>query len=44
MTVFAKAEELTEPLSAEGPARSTVAGTPLAADELYKIDAYCRIR
>ena len=37
-----KAEELTGPLSANGPARSTVAGAPLSADELDKIDAYWR--
>ena len=33
---------MTEPLSANGPARSTVAGAPLSADELNKIDAYWR--
>ncbi len=42
MTVLTKAEELTEPLSAHGPARSTVAGAPLSAEELNKIDAYWR--
>ena len=42
MTVLTKAEELTEPLSAYGPARSTVAGAPLSAGELDKIDAYWR--
>ena len=42
MTVPTKAEELTEPLSAYGPARSTVAGAPLSARELDKIDAYWR--
>ena len=29
-------------LSAYGPARSTVTGTPLSADELRKTDAYWR--
>jgi len=42
MTVLTKAEELTEPLSAYGQARSTVAGAPLSAGELEKIDAYWR--
>src|SRR6201988_901620 len=42
MTLLAKAEELTGELSAQGPARSTVAGAPLGADELNKIDAYWR--
>jgi xylulose-5-phosphate/fructose-6-phosphate phosphoketolase len=42
MTVLTRAEELTEPLSAHGPARSTVAGAPLSAEELNKIDAYWR--
>ena len=37
-----KAEELTGSLSANGPARSTVTGAPLSADELDKIDAYWR--
>jgi len=40
MTVPATAEELTHALSAYGTARSTVAGAPLSADELSKIDAY----
>src|SRR5271166_4697197 len=35
-------EELARPLSAEGTARSTVAGAPLGTDELNKIDAYWR--
>ncbi len=35
-------EELARPLSAEGTARSTVAGAPLDADELNNIDAYWR--
>jgi len=42
MTLLAKAEELPQQLGAEGPARSTVAGAPLTADELSKIDAYWR--
>src|SRR5271167_2571818 len=42
MTVLTQTEELTEPLSAHGIARSTVAGAPLAADELKRIDAYWR--
>src|SRR6202158_642995 len=35
-------EELAGPLSAEGIARSTVAGAPLDADELKRIDAFWR--
>ena len=35
-------EELAGPLSAEGLARSTVAGAPLGADELNRIDAFWR--
>src|SRR5271165_1674807 len=35
-------EEPAGPLSAEGIARSTVAGAPLDADELNRIDAYWR--
>src|ERR1700752_571683 len=42
MTLLAKAEELTGELSAQGPARSTVAGAPLTVDELNRIDAYWR--
>ncbi len=42
MTSFAKTEELTEPLRAEGTARSSVAGAPLHADELNRIDAFWR--
>ena len=42
MKLIAKTEEFTGPLSAEGIARSTVAGAPLATDELNKIDAYWR--
>jgi xylulose-5-phosphate/fructose-6-phosphate phosphoketolase len=42
MTLLAKTEEFTDPLSAYGPARSTVGGAPLATDELNKIDAYWR--
>ena len=40
MKSLANTEELTESLSAEGIARSTVAGAPLATAELNKIDAY----
>jgi len=35
-------EELPGPLSPEGIARSTVAGAPLSADELNRIDAFWR--
>jgi xylulose-5-phosphate/fructose-6-phosphate phosphoketolase len=35
-------QTVAEPLRAEGTARSTVAGAPLNADELNKIDAYWR--
>src|SRR5579872_3974990 len=42
MTLLANAEELTSPLSAQGLARSTVAGAPLTAEELRGIDAYWR--
>ncbi|HVN20572.1 MAG TPA: phosphoketolase family protein [Dongiaceae bacterium] len=35
-------EEVVESLSAEGTARSTVAGKPLGADELKNVDAYWR--
>ena len=42
MTSLTGTEELAEPLSAEGIARSTVAGAPLGADELDKIDAFWR--
>ena len=42
MTLLAKAEELIQPLSAQGKARSTVAGSPLPDDELNRIDAYWR--
>lgn len=40
MTLSALTEEVAEPLSAEGTARSTVAGAPLTAGELNKIDAF----
>jgi xylulose-5-phosphate/fructose-6-phosphate phosphoketolase len=40
--LLSKTEEFTNPLSAQGTARSTVAGAPLATDELNKIDAYWR--
>jgi len=42
MKVLALDEDLMEPLSAQGIARSTVAGAPLAPDELNRIDAYWR--
>src|SRR6201997_4430790 len=42
MTLLTQSEELIESLSANGPARSTVAGAPVSADELNKIDAYWR--
>src|SRR5271168_1083032 len=42
MTLLATPEELTGQLSAQGTARSTVAGAPLTTDELNKIDAYWR--
>ena len=42
MTPLTGTEELARPLSAEGIARSTVAGAPLSADELSRIDAYWR--
>jgi len=42
MTLLTQTEELVGSLSAEGKARSTVAGAPLGADELNKIDAFWR--
>ena len=42
MTLLARVEELTGELSAQGLARSTVAGAPLTVDELNRIDAYWR--
>ena len=42
MTLLAKTEARDEQLTAEGIARSTVAGAPLRADELKRIDAYWR--
>ena len=42
MTMLTQAEELVGSLSAEGKARSTVAGAPLGPDELGRIDAYWR--
>jgi len=42
MTSLTGTEELAGPLSAEGIARSTVAGAPLGADELNRIDAFWR--
>ena len=42
MASLAGIEELAGSLSAEGKARSTVAGAPLSPDELSRIDAYWR--
>ena len=42
MTLLTNTEELTELLTAEGTSRSTVAGTPLDANELSRIDAFWR--
>ena len=42
MTSLIGTEELVGPLSAEGIARSTVSGAPLAADELNRVDAFWR--
>ena len=48
MTTLAKfpgtvsSDEKTSAISAYGPARSTIQGTPLSSDELRKIDAYWR--
>src|ERR1017187_66342 len=42
MTSLIGTEELAGPLSAEGIARSTVAGAPLGAEELNRIDAFWR--
>jgi xylulose-5-phosphate/fructose-6-phosphate phosphoketolase len=42
MKLLEKTGELTESLSAEGKARSTVAGAPLTTDELNKIEAHWR--
>ena len=42
MTSLTVSEELAGPLSAEGIARSTVAGAPLGAGELNRIDAFWR--
>ena len=42
MTPLAGTEELATPLSAQGIARSTVAGAPLGAAELNRIDAFWR--
>jgi len=42
MTPVAEAEVLIHPLSAYGPARSTVSGKPLSAEELRKMHAYWR--
>ena len=42
MTSLAGIKELAGPLSAEGTARSTVAGAPLGTDELNRVDAFWR--
>ncbi len=42
MTLLANTEEVAEPLSAEGLARSTVAGAPLSTHALRRIDAFWR--
>ena len=42
MTTLTAVEEIRDGLSADGPARSTVTGSPLAADELKQLDAYWR--
>ncbi len=42
MTLLTETEEVAGSLSAEGKARSTVAGAPLRPDELSRIDAYWR--
>lgn len=43
MTLLAEREQLSNvSLSAYGPARSTIHGSPLSSDELKKIDAYWR--
>ena len=42
MTLLTEIEEVSGALSAEGTARSTVAGTPLSSDELKTTDAYWR--
>jgi xylulose-5-phosphate/fructose-6-phosphate phosphoketolase len=42
MRLLEKTDEFTESLRAEGKARSDVAGAPLGADELNRIDAYWR--
>jgi len=42
MPPVAEADVKKNPLSAFGPARSTISGKPLSADELRKIDAYWR--
>jgi len=42
MATSAKENSAVETISAYGPARSTIKGAPLSADELEKIDAYWR--
>ncbi len=42
MATSAKENSAVETISAYGPARSTIKGAPLSAEELEKIDAYWR--
>ena len=42
MPLLTETQELVKSLSAEGKARSTVAGAPLSPDQLSRIDAYWR--
>ena len=42
MATSTKEKSAAESISAYGPARSTITGTPLSAEELEKIDAYWR--
>src|SRR5246127_2808614 len=42
MATLAATEQTTDVLSAYGPARSTVSGTPMGREELYKLHAYWR--
>src|SRR5215471_13577885 len=42
MASVAAAEKKSQPITAYGPARSTISGTPLSAEQLRKIHAYWR--
>ena len=42
MEMSTKESSVVEAISAYGPARSTIKGAPLSAEELEKIDAYWR--